>query len=163
MHKKYYVLLESSHSITVSADLDQRQWNLERQIPAASRIRMLQFNWATTGTLGMSLTDHGMVLRLEEIAAPKDFMSSVDSSVETCSILAQIPLETFFLPSTSTILKKEGTYEPHVPCEVEINAPITSITITSRSSFGGYFVGSKLSGFNYTVLLEVEEECNCKT
>lgn len=162
MHKKYYLLLDSS-SVGVEGKPDAT-FNLQRHIPNGSKMRMLQFNWNCQGTVfDGDDTDNGMVITLNNVGNFADFRSSAPgTSLQSCCILAQIPQESLFVPASTTTKKMEGTYEPYNPCVVNISAPMTSLDISFKTGGGESMTDTKLDSFDYTLLLEIEEECGCQ-
>ena len=159
MHKKYYLLLDSTNANATA--LPEATYQLERHIPNGTKMRMLQFNWNTdTSAFAGDNEDNGIVITLEQVGNMSDFRTTT-SSLQSCCILAQIPQESLFVPASTTTAKKEGTYEPYHPCEVKISAPITSLTLSFKIGNGDNMTTTDLANFDNTLLLEIDE-CGCE-
>ena len=165
MHKKYYVLLDTSTTSNrvnnLSGDVT---WSLDRHIPNGSKMRLMQFNWhAATGQGAFDNNLNGIVLHLQNIGNLSDFNTTYHAPPQMAStcILAQIPQESLFVAASTETPKTEGSYEPYNPCEVKISAPMTSINITLRDSTFLELSNADLANFTYSVLLEIDE-CPCE-
>ena len=165
MHKKYYLVLDSTTALTTDgADIT---WALQRHIPNGSKMRLLQFNWhMSSGSLSIDPDSNGLVLHLQNVGQLDDFnvvaVASGQPQLASTCILAQIPQEALFVPANVNTPRVEGNYEAYNPCVVNITAPMTSINIVVRNSTYELISSTDFANFEYSVLLEIEEKCSCE-
>ena len=161
----------------------QLTFELNRQIPSGSKVKLLQFNYNTGVYVGtgqvptynheLNVTENGIVVCMDNLMTTNSFTNNLNTGTQTHPILASIPLSTFFGADYSTATPsynldqrsrfRQGSYEPQYPCSLDISSPLSVFEISLRSNDDANLLsGDNLKYFRVNFILEIEEDCDCK-
>lgn len=166
---KYLVSLSKVTSNTASLP-STITFQLNRQIPSGSKVKLLQFNYNTgkgeTMTHVLDADNNGMLICIDNLMTTNSFFND-SSSTQTHPILASIPQSTFFIADPlgqHGIYKvRHNSYEPQYACSLDISSPISVIEISLRANKNAVLITEdELAKMSVTFLLEIEEDCDCK-
>lgn len=142
-------------------------FELNRQIPSRSRMRLLQFNWVSPLTTNSDATTTpnpigtdvmlGLMIKINNITSTMDYQIDSPNNTKSLSVLASIPNDNL---QGTVNMTNQGSYEPANPSYLEISSPITSLEIELASAYNETIDDADISHLDYTLIIEVSS-CEC--
>lgn len=167
---KYLVSLSKDTALNASLP-STITFQLNRQIPSGSKVKLLQFNF-NTGDVNslhnhaLNPSNNGILVCVDNLMTTNSFTND-GSSTQTHPILSSIPNVTFFQPDLATPKDvyrfKNHSYEPQYACSLDISSPISVFEISLRANKDAALLSStQLAKLSVNFILEIEEDCDCK-